>query len=62
MIGTMRLVYVILICVFVGCQKSPLVEDDGGRNAQEEPKDSASVTPNFEAEDWEGTIDVNFGF
>ena len=51
------------------CQKAHLVEEwpdkaenTGGRNSTSEQSDSTKVTPNFEAEDWEGGIDVNFGF
>ena len=46
----------------LGCQKVELSESKEGRNAEEEQKDSTSVTPTFEAEDWEGVIDVGFGF
>ena len=52
----------IFTCLMLGCQKVELSESKDGRNAEEEQKDSTSVTPTFEAEDWEGTIDVGFGF
>ena len=55
-----QLLLFLLLCVFLGCQKVELIEKQEGRNAQEEHKDSADVTPVFEAEDWEGIIDVSF--
>lgn len=55
-----KLIPLFVLLLTVGCQKVELEQD--GRNAKEEPKDSANVTPTFEAEDWEGVIDVGFGF
>ena len=65
-----KLIYIFVIVLLSGCQKARLVEEwpDGteqdvnGRNSQAEPGDSTTVKPNFETEDWEGTIDINFGF
>lgn len=57
-----RLPLLFVILLAIGCQKAELAEKKDGRSTQEESKDSASVKPNFETEDWEGTIDVNFGF
>ena len=56
-----KLIVFAFICLAIGCQKVELGEQEG-RNAKDEQKDSASVTPTFEAEDWEGVIDVGFGF
>ena len=56
-----KLIVFAFICLAMSCQKVEL-EDQEGRNAKEEQKDSANVTPTFEAEDWEGVIDVGFGF
>ena len=55
----LTLLFVLLLAM--GCQKVELGEQEG-RNAKDEQKDSATVTPTFEAEDWEGVIDVGFGF
>ena len=56
-------------CGLYSCQKARLVEEwteepsePGGRNSTTEQSDSTKVTPSFDAEDWEGVIDVNFGF
>ena len=57
-----RLTFVFMILLTISCQKVELTKEKDGRNAMEEPNDSSSVTPTFEAEDWEGVIDVNFGF
>lgn len=56
-----KLIPLFVLLLAMGCQKVELGEQEG-RNAKDEQKDSASVTPNFEAEDWEGVIDVGFGF
>ena len=55
-----RLIPLFVLLLAMGCQKVELEQE--GRNAKDEQKDSASVTPTFEAEDWEGVIDVGFGF
>lgn len=59
-----KVLALMLLCLVVGCRQEPLADDpeNDGRNAPEEKKDSASVTPSFDATDWEGSIDVNFGF
>ena len=51
---------ILLLFMFLGCQKDELIEKQDGRNAQEEQNDSATFVPNFSAEDWEGSIDVGF--
>lgn len=56
-----KLIPLFVLLLAMGCQKVELGEQEG-RNAKDEQKDSASVTPTFEAEDWEGVIDVGFGF
>ena len=57
-----KLIPLFVLLLAMGCQKVELSESKEGRNAEEEQKDSTSVTPTFEAEDWEGVIDVGFGF
>jgi hypothetical protein len=57
-----KLLFISALLLAFSCQKAELMEKEDGRSTHEEPKDSASVTPKLEAEDWEGTIDVNFGF
>lgn len=61
-----KLIYISVIALLSSCQKARLVEEwpeePGGRNSTTEQSDSTKVTPTFEAEDWEGVIDVNFGF
>ena len=56
-------------CGLQSSQKARLVEEwtdkseeTCGRNCTAEQSDSTKVTPTFNAEDWEGVIDVNFGF
>ena len=56
-----KLILAFITLVTISCQKAELKECDS-RSTQEEQKDSTSVTPTFEAEDWEGVIDVNFRF
>ena len=64
-----KLIYILpIVLLSASCQKARLVEEwtdkseeTSGRNSTEQ-SDSTSVTPNFETEDWEGVIDVNFGF
>lgn len=51
---------ILLLLMFLGCQKDELIEHQDGRNAQEEQNDSSTFVPNFSAEDWEGSIDVGF--
>ena len=58
-------VIIAVYCGLTACQKARLVEEwaePGGRNSTTEQSDSTTVTPTFDAEDWEGVIDVNFGF
>lgn len=60
-----KLIYIFVIVLLSSCQKARLVEEleePGGRNSTTEQSDSTTVTPTFDAEDWEGVIDVNFGF
>ena len=61
-----KLIYIYVIVLLSSCQKARLVEEwpeePGGRNSTTEQSDSTSVTPTFDAEDWEGVTDVNFGF
>ena len=65
-----KLIYRFVIVLLSGCQKARLVEewsdrtdqDANGRNSTTEQSDSTTVTPNFDTNDWEGVIDVNFGF
>ena len=61
-----KLIYILPIVLLSACQKARLVEEwaeePGGRNSTTEQSDSTSVTPNFDTNDWEGVIDVNFGF
>ena len=58
-------VIIAVYCGFIGCQKAHLVEEQpesfGARN-DTTSRDSTTVTPNFDTNDWEGVIDVNFGF
>ena len=54
-----KLIPLFVLLLAMGCQKVELGEQEG-RNAKEEQKDSASVTPIFEAEDWEDFIPIGF--
>ena len=58
-----KLIGIMIACMAIGCQKAELVESsdpDNGRNAMEEQKDTVDVE--VYPEDWEGSIDVGFGF
>ena len=65
-----KVAFVVSICFMLfACQKAELIpsdENNGSRGLQtttEEPKDSTKVTPNITVDDdWEGIIDVGFGF
>ena len=65
-----KLIYILtFVLLSSSCQKARLVEEwteepsePGGRNSTTEQSDRTKVTPTFDAEDWEGVIDVNFGF
>ena len=65
-----KLIYIFVIVLLSGCQQARFVDEwpedsnntTDGRNSQAGPGDSTTVKPNFETEDWEGTIDINFGF
>ena len=54
----------------LSCQKSHLVEkwpdqekqETNGRNSQTEQTDSTKVTPEFDINGWEGSIDSDFTF
>ena len=54
----------------LSCQKSHLVEewpdrteqDANGRNGQTEQGDTINVTPEFDINGWEGSIDADFTF
>ena len=56
-----KLIVFAFICLTASCQKAELIDEPEGRSTEEQT-DSAAVTPNFEAEDWDGVIDVGFGF
>ena len=59
---------ILLSTVFLGCQKATLIEDENqesdisGRNTNDESSDSTTVTPEFDINGWEGTIDADFTF
>lgn len=60
-----KLIGIMALCMTIGCQKAELMEDrepDNGRNATEEKTDTIIVTPSVDANGWEGSIDVGFGF
>ena len=58
-------VIIAVYCGLTGCQKTRLPEEQpesfGARN-DTTSRDSTTVTPNFDTNDWEDSIDVNFGF
>ena len=54
-----KLIPLIAICALLGCRETEIEKSDG-RNVQEEQNDSASVTPTFDTNGWEGSIDINF--
>ena len=56
-----KLIPLLILLIAVSCQKVELEEQEG-RNVQEEQTDSASVTPTFDTNGWEGSIDVGFEF
>lgn len=59
---------ILLLTTFLGCQKATLIEGEvkkppkSGRNTNVESEDSTFVTPEFDINGWEGTIDANFTF
>ena len=65
-----KVAFVVSICFMLfACQKAELISSDeknesrGSETTTEEPKDSATVTPNFTVNgEWEGVTEVNFGF
>ena len=65
-----KVAFVVSILFLLGaCQKAELIPSDverdtrGSEATTEEPKDSTKVTPNITVDDdWEGVIDVGFGF
>ena len=54
-----KIIPLIAICALLGCRETEITEAEG-RNVQEEQKDSVSVTPTFEAEDWGENIEIGF--
>ena len=56
-----KLIPLIAICILLGCRETEIEKADG-RNVQEEQNDSVNVTPTFDAEGWEGSVDVGFVF
>ena len=60
-----KLICFALMLFALSCQKDALIEDrdaTDGRNATEEETDSASITPTFDVNGWEGAIDAGFEF
>ena len=66
-----KLIYIfVIVLLSAGCQKARLVEewpddteqDANGRNGQAEQSDSTKVTPDFDTNGWEGSIDADFTF
>ena len=62
-------IFVCLIGLSFACQKAELIPSDmerdtrGSEATTEEAKDSTKVTPNITVDDdWEGIIDMGFGF
>lgn len=53
-----KLIPLFTLFLAMSCQKVELEQE--GRNAKEEQKDSASVIPTFEAEDWGNSIPIFF--
>ena len=53
-----KLIPLFVLLLAMGCQKVELEQE--GRNAKEGQKDSVSVTPTFEAEDWGENIEIGF--
>ena len=65
-----KVAFVVSICFMLfACQKAELIPSEverdtrGSEATTEELKDSTKVTPNITVDDdWEGVIDVGFGF
>ena len=65
-----KLIYIFVIVLLSGCQKARLVEewpdrteqDANGRNGTTEKSDTINVTPEFDINGWEGSIDADFTF
>ena len=55
-----KIIGLILLCGILGCRQEPLVDDVHEGRSTEEQTDSTTVTPNFEAEDWEESILIGF--
>lgn len=53
-----RLIPILVICTMLGCRETEV--DYDSRGAQEEPADSASVTPSFTVPEWGDSINVDF--
>ena len=56
-----KLIPLIAVCILLGCRETEIDKADG-RNVQEEQNDSVNVTPAFDTNGWEGSIDVGFEF
>ena len=52
------LIPIMILCMLLGCRDAE--EENAGRGAQEEPADSASVTPEFVVPEWGDSISVEF--
>ena len=66
-----KLIYILpFVLLSAGCHKARLVEewsdrtdqDANGRNGQTEQGDTINVTPEFDINGWEGSIDADFTF
>lgn len=59
-----KLLILTAICMAISCQKTEVIEleRNEGRVTPEEKSDSANVTPSFDINGWEGSVDAGFEF
>ena len=65
-----KLIYIFVIVLLSGCHQERFIEewpdrteqDANGRNGQTEQGDTINVTPEFDINGWEGSIDADFTF
>lgn len=59
-----KLLILTAICMAMSCQKTEVseLERNDGRATPEEKSDSTNVTPSFDINGWEGSVDAGFEF
>lgn len=59
-----KLLILTAICMAISCQKTEVseLERNEGRTTPDEKSDSTNVTPSFDINGWEGSVDAGFEF